>query len=234
MVRGPAALLGASLLALAYFLVAGALPDLGDGDLAVLLPGGIGLVLVAVCVLALVSLGDAIAPLVLLVCGAGLLVAALDVAGVGAGASMPEALLAGSLGALLGRLLAAPVVALAVPLFVALVDAWSVATGPTSRLLHDHPHGADALSFELPSWGQDGGSRLGLADAIFLAMFAAWAARFGLRPRATAVGMVAGLLATLAISVLTDRALPALPLIAVGYWLPNLDRLAGLLRRERA
>jgi hypothetical protein len=41
---------------------------------------------------------------------------------------------------------------------------------------------------------------------------------------------VLGLVATLALSLATDRAIPALPLIAVGYWLPNLDRLLGLLR----
>ncbi len=64
-------------------------------------------------------------------------------------------------------------------------------------------------------------------------MFAVWARRFGLRPRATALGMVAGLLATLALSLWTDRAIPALPLVAVGYWLVNLDRLSGLLHRER-
>jgi hypothetical protein len=42
--------------------------------------------------------------------------------------------------------------------------------------------------------------------------------------------MVAGLLATVVLSVTTDRAIPALPLLAVGYWLPNVDRLAGLFK----
>jgi hypothetical protein len=41
--------------------------------------------------------------------------------------------------------------------------------------------------------------------------------------------MVAGLMATIVLSVTTDRALPALPLMAVGYWLPNLDRFGRLL-----
>lgn len=232
MVLGPAALLVAAPVALAYFLAAGALPDLGDGDTAALVAGAAGMGMVAAVVLAIAAAGDAIAPLALLLAGSGLLVGALDAAGAGPAASVPEALLAGSLGVLLGRLLAAPLVALAVPLFVALVDTWSVVAGPSSRLVAGQPRGAGELSFDLPAWG--GGAeaaRLGLVDAVFLAMFALWARRFGLRPRATAAGMVAGLLATLAISLATDRAIPALPLMAVGYWLPNLDRLAGLLRR---
>lgn len=235
MVLGPAALLAAAGLGLAYFLGAGDLPGVGGGDAALVLGGAVGLGLLAACVLALVALGDAIAPLVLLLAGAGLLVAVLDAAGVdGAAASVPEALMAGALGALLGRLLAAPLVAFVVPLFVALLDAWNVATGPSSALAHG-PSRADGLSLDVPAWGTGGtGTRLGLSDAVFLAIFASWAARFGLRPRATAAGMVAGLLATLAISVATDRALPALPLVAVGYWLANLDRLAALVDRRTA
>jgi hypothetical protein len=134
---------------------------------------------------------------------------------------------------LLGRALATPAVALAVPIFVAVIDAWSVATGPTSRLAEGNPRGAAELTFDLPSWGGAPGasSRLGVVDAIFLAMFSVWAMRFGLRPRATAIGMVAGMLAAVALSVLLDRAVPALPLMAVGYWMANLDRLDAMFRR---
>ena len=234
MVRGPAALLGASALALTYFLVAGDLPDIGTGDTAVIVSSAVGVAMVSAVVLTLVWSGDAIAPLVLVLAGSGLLVAGLDAAGTGPGASTFEALLAGSLGALLGRLLAAPAVAVAIPLFVAAVDTWSVASGPSSRLIHGEPRGAAELTFDLPSWGGslgDAAARLGLTDAVFMAMFAAWSMRFGLRPRATAAGMVLGLIATVVLSVTTERAIPALPLLAVGYWLPNADRLASLLRR---
>jgi hypothetical protein len=235
-VRGPAAVLGASALALTYFLVAGDLPDLGTGKGALLVSGLVGVAMVSGVVLALVWSGDAIAPLVLVLAGSALLVAGLDAAGTGPGASTFEALLAGSLGIVVGRLLAAPAVAVAIPLFVAAVDAWSVASGPSSRLVHGEPRGAAELTFDLPSWGGSLGgdaARLGLTDAVFLAMFATWTMRFGLRPRATAIGMVAGLLATVALSVMTDRAIPALPLMAVGYWLPNLDRLGALVRRSQ-
>jgi hypothetical protein len=66
-------------------------------------------------------------------------------------------------------------------------------------------------------------------------MFAAWARRYGLRRRATLAGMLLGLLAAPVLSVGLDTAIPALPLIAAGYLLPNADRVGGLLARaERA
>lgn len=230
MVRGPAALLTASALALAYFLGAGALPDLGGGGVAVVVAGLAGVGMVAAVVLAVANAGDAVVPLGLLLLGSGLLVAAMDAAGAGAGVSALEALAAGAFGVLLGRALAAPAVALAVPIFVAVVDAWSVASGPTSRLAE---RGTEELTFDLPAWGgaPDGSSRLGLVDAVFLAMFAVWAARFGLRSRATQASMVAGMLAAVVLSATLDRAVPALPLVAVGYWIVNLDRFEGLLQR---
>jgi hypothetical protein len=233
-VRGPAALLGASALALTYFLVAGDLPSLGSGDAAVLVAGGIGIALISMIVLAVADHDRDILALVLMFGGTALLVAGMDAAGAKASVTTFEALAAASLGTLLGGALAAPSVALAIPVFVALVDAWSVASGPSSRLLHGDPRGAAELTFDLPAWGgaPGAGSRLGLTDAIFLAMFAVWAKRFGLRRRAAAVGMVGGLLLTVVISVTTDRALPALPLMAVGYWLPNLDRLTALFRHS--
>jgi hypothetical protein len=235
-VRGPAALLGATALALAYFLLAEDLPDLGTGKGAVLVAGMVGTIMVAAVVLSLVASGDSVPGLLLVLAGALLLVAALDVAGVGPGASPVEALAAGAFGALVGLALAAPAVALAVPLFVAAVDAWSVAGGPSSRLSHGSPRGSEELTFALPSWGGSLGghaARLGVTDAVFLAMFAVWAERFGLRKRATAIGMVCGLLATIVLSVTTGRTLPALPLMAVGYWLPNLDRFGRVLAMSR-
>ncbi|MCW2990336.1 MAG: hypothetical protein JWM73_930, partial [Solirubrobacterales bacterium] len=165
-----------------------------------------------------------------------LLVAGMDAAGAGSSVSAFEAVAAGTFGVLLGRALAAPAVALAIPIFVAVIDAWSVASGPTSRLSESGARGASELTFDLPSWGGAPGaaSRLGLVDAIFLAMFSVWAARFGLRPRATAIGMVLGLCAAVVLSVLLDRAVPALPLVAVGYWTANLDRFGRLLGREHS
>ncbi|MFL5844624.1 MAG: hypothetical protein ACJ762_08025 [Solirubrobacteraceae bacterium] len=235
MVRRPAALLGATVVALVYFLVAGELPDLGSGDAAVLVAGLVGVGFVAAIVLGVAAAGEELFPLTLLFLGSFMLVAGMDAAGAGSSVSAFEAVAAGTFGVLLGRWLAAPAVAFAIPIFVAIIDAWSVASGPSSRLSESGARGAAELSFDLPAWGDAPGaaSRLGLVDAIFLAMFSVWAARFGLRRRATAVGMVAGLFAAVILSVLLDRAVPALPLVAVGYWIANLDRFGQLLAREQ-
>ena len=232
----PTALLAATVVALAYFLLTGDLPSLGSGDGAVLVAGLVGTGLIAAIVLSVTRAGDEMFPVALLFVGSTMLVAGMDAAGAAASVSPFEALAAGSFGVLLGRALAAPAVALAIPVFVAVVDAWSVATGPSSRLANGSPRGAAELTFDLPSWGGVPGasSRLGLTDAVFLAMFSVWAVRFGLRPRATLVGMVAGLLAAVVLSVTLDRPVPALPLIAVGYWLPNLDRFAGMFHDRPA
>jgi hypothetical protein len=51
-----------------------------------------------------------------------------------------------------------------------------------------------------------------------------------LRRAATAVGLVLGLVSAVVAGVLTDRALPVLPALALGLLLPNLDRLGPLIR----
>ena len=224
--------------AFAYFLAAPALPALPGGDATVLVAGTIGLLLVALTALALVPARDTLIAPLLIVLGSGLLVGALNAGGdrgAGAAANVFEALLAGAVGLLLARWLAGALSAVAVPLFAAAVDVWSVSSGPSSRLLAGDTARVDPLSFDLPAWG-DGGSagHLGLSDAVFLAMFAAWAWRYGFRRAATVAGMVLGLLASLVLGVALDRAIPALPLIAAGYLLPNLDRIGRLLSHERS
>lgn len=223
--------LGLPLIALAYFLAAPTLPALPAGDGTVLVAGTIGLLLVAATTLALLPAHDAVIGPLLIVLGAGLLMGALNAAGVGAGANAAEALVASAAGLLFARFLRAPAVAITLPLFVALIDAWSVATGPTSRLLAAGAPAADALSFDLPAWGATGSAgHLGVSDAVFLSMFAAWALHFGFRRRATIAGLVLALVAALVLGITLDRAIPALPLLAAGYLLPNVDRIGRLLR----
>jgi hypothetical protein len=236
---GPATIAFAvPLAAFVYFLAAPALPALPAGDATVLVAGGIGLLLVAATTLALLPAHETLFGPLLIILGAGLIVAALNAggaSGVGAGANVFEAMLAGAAGLLFARWLAAPLVAVAVPLFVGAVDVWSVATGPTSRILAGDADRVDPLSFDLPAWGDAGSAaHLGLSDALFVSLFAAWAWRFGFRRAATIVGLVLGLLASLVLSVTLDRAIPALPFVAAGYLLPNLDRIRGLLGRESA
>jgi ABC-type uncharacterized transport system permease subunit len=162
-------------------------------------------------------------------------VAALNAAGVGAAANAPEALLAGAIGLLFARWLATPVIAVAVPIFVAAIDIWSVASGPTSQMVDSGTDGTDPLTFDMPAWGHAGSAgQLGLSDALFLAMFAAWAWHYGFRRTATVVGLLLGLVGSVALGELLDRTIPALPLLAAGYLLPNLDRIQALLRHADA
>jgi hypothetical protein len=225
----------APLVALAYFLVAPSLPALPAGDATTLVAGGIGLLMVAATTLALAPAADTLIGPLLIVLGAGLLVGALNAAGVGAGANVAEALLAGAIGVLFARWLATPVIAVAVPVFVAAIDIWSVASGPSSQLLDNGTDISDPLSFDLPAWGNQGSAAdLGFSDALFAAMFTAWAWHYGLRRAATVIGITIGLLASLGLSLVLDRAIPALPLIAAGYLLPNLDRIPAMLRGESA
>jgi hypothetical protein len=223
--------------ALAYFLCAPLLPALPAGDLTVLVAGSVGLLFVAASTLALLPAYQTLIGPLLVALGAGLLVAALnvdDAGGVGAGANVVEALLASAVGLLLARWLEGPAIAVAVALFVAAVDVWSVASGPSSRMLSEGTDRVDPLSFDLPAWGDAGSAgHLGLSDAVFLSMFAAWAWRYGFRRGITIVAMVAGLLAALGLSVALDTAIPALPFIAAGFLLPNLDRIVRRLSARR-
>jgi hypothetical protein len=233
-VRGAAALLTAPLLATAYFAIAPALPDLGDGDGALLVADGIGLLAIGATVATLLPAWRARTAQLVTLGVAAVVVAVLNLAGVGALANVPEALAAAAAGLLLAAALATPAVAIAVPLFVAVIDIWSVASGPTSRLVESGRDPVDVLSFDFPAWGGGSAGGLGLTDAVFLAMFAGWAWRFGLRRRATLAGMGLGLLAALVLSLVTREAIPALPLVAAGYLLPNADRLVRRVRPSRA
>ncbi len=229
--------LAVPLAALAYFLAAPALPALAPGDETVLVAGGLGVLLVACTTLSLLPARETLIGPLLILLGTGLVVAALNIdgaAGVAAGANVFEALLAAALGLLFARWLATPLIAVAVPLFVAGIDVWSVASGPSARLFDDGTDPVDPLSFDLPAWGGGASAgHLGLSDAVFLAMFAAWSERYGFRRALTLAGMVLGLLSSVALSVAFDEAIPALPLLAAGYLLANLDRIGRLLGHEQ-
>jgi hypothetical protein len=229
---GPGTLaVGAPLLALAYFLAAPSLPALPAGDTTILVAGGAGLLMVAASTLAILPAYETLIGPLLIAFGAGLLVAALAAAGVGAGANVAEAMLAAAAGLLFARWLATPIVAVAVPLFVAAIDVWSVASGPSSQLLKAGTDSVDALSFDLPAWGGSGSAgHLGVSDAVFVSMFAAWTFRYGFRRATTIVVLTVALMASLVVGLVLDRAIPALPLVAAGYLVVNVDRVAALLR----
>ncbi len=232
MVRGPAALLAGAACALAYALLAPLLPELAPGDATFLVAGVAGVLSVAAAALGTLPLAGHPALCGLLLLGALPLTAALQAAGAGPAANAPEALAAASLGLLLAHALGSPAAALAVPLFVAAIDVWSVLAGPTQRLLETGGDGVDALTFALPAWGRDAlAGRLGLVDAAFLAMFAAWGGRYGRPGAPTVAGLLAGLVGAVALGVALDAAVPVLPALAAGFLAVNA---APLLARVRA
>jgi hypothetical protein len=230
-VRGPAAVLAAYAAALAYFALAGSLPDLGDSDATAIVSGAVGMLALATCTFTLLPARDELPALVALAAGGLLLGGALTAAGSDAGADVAKVLFAASAGMLLASWLSLPQLVVIIPVFVAAIDVASVLTGPTSVLLREHSPALDYLSFSIPAWG-GGSEQLGVSDVIFLGFYASAAWRHGLRRAATAAGLVLGLVAAVVAGVLTDRALPVLPALALGLLLPNLDRLGPLLRAE--
>jgi hypothetical protein len=233
-VRGPAALLGLAVAALGYFLVAPALPAIRPLDLAIAVAAAVGLAfVVALAVTPTPAIG---APFTLVpaVLGSGLLVAALNAARAGAVASPFEALLFGCLGVVFAAALDAPALVIALPLFVAAIDAsGALGAGPGNLLVQDARPG-DPLTLELPAWG--GGipvARVTIAEVLFLAAYVAYAHRFGLRPWASAAAMHAALAGAVVLGLLLDRRVPALAVMSGAFLVANADRLASLLLSAR-
>jgi hypothetical protein len=113
------------------------------------------------------------------------------------------------------------------------VDAYSVWRGPTKQIVTHHQHVFSVLSYAFPVPGEHSAANLGVPDLLFFALFLGAAAQFELRVGWTWVALVAGLGATIALTVWLDLSgLPALPAIALGFLLPNADLLWKRLRRQ--
>ena len=111
-----------------------------------------------------------------------------------------------------------------VALIVPWVDSYSVWRGPTKTIVTQKPEVFSALSFTFPVPGQDGGAKLGLPDLLFFALYLGASARFGLRTFWTWVGLTASLGGTMALATAFNvDGLPALPLLSLGFLLPNAD-----------
>jgi hypothetical protein len=232
-VRGPAAVLALVAAAQAYVLVAPELPVITPVDLSIVVACTVGAAAIFACIACVVPVSDVPALLLLLAVGACLLVAGFSVAHLGAAATPIEAIAYGAAGALFGVGLLAPSLALALPVFVAVVDLMSTFAGGPSELLANagQTQPGDPLSLEMPDWGTGlPAGRMGISDAVFAGVFLVYARRFGLRPRATAVALWAATVVAIVIKVWLDRAIPVLPLMAVGYFLVNADRLPALVR----
>jgi hypothetical protein len=120
---------------------------------------------------------------------------------------------------------------------IPIVDAYSVARGPTKVIVEHHERVFTNLSFAFPIPGEQSAANLGLPDLLFFALFLAAAARFALRPGWTWLAMVASFGATIALAVseLLERifslgGLPALPLLSIAFLLVNAHVLWRRLR----
>jgi hypothetical protein len=122
-----------------------------------------------------------------------------------------------------------------VAFIVPFVDSYSVWRGPTNTIVTKHVQVFDALSFTFPVPGVDGGAKLGLPDLLFFALFLGAAARWRLRVGWTRLCLVASIGGTISLAtVLEVDGLPALPLLSVGFLLPNADLLWRAVRDRNA
>ena len=122
-----------------------------------------------------------------------------------------------------------------VALIVPFVDSYSVWRGPTNTIVNKHVQVFDALSFTFPVPGIDAGAKLGLPDLLFFALYLGAAARWSLRPGWTWLCLTASIGGTIALTTVLDvNGLPALPLLSVGFLLPNADLLWRAVRGRSA
>jgi hypothetical protein len=111
-----------------------------------------------------------------------------------------------------------------VALVIPWVDIVSVWAGPTHVVVEKRPDLFERISIAFVLPGDETSANLGPPDVIFLALFLATAARFGLRVAATFICTTLLLGLTLVLAVVFDLSgLPALPAVSLGFLLPNAD-----------
>jgi hypothetical protein len=114
------------------------------------------------------------------------------------------------------------------------VDAFSVFRGPTGHIVEERPSIFETIAFGFPVPGESDPARLGPPDLLFFGLFLAAADRWDLRVGWTWVAMAASFGTTLALAVWLDLSgLPALPLLSLGFLIPNADLIWRQLRGAR-
>jgi hypothetical protein len=126
-------------------------------------------------------------------------------------------------GCALAGLVATPLQLLSIALLVSAIDTISVIAGPTRTAVEDGPDAFERVALQLPPW--DPRVLIGPVDAVFLAFFVTGAARVGLRPGASALAVTGGLVIAVGAALGTGAGLPAIPFMAAGLLIVNLDRV---------
>jgi hypothetical protein len=117
---------------------------------------------------------------------------------------------------------------------IPVVDAFSVFRGPTGHIVEERPSIFETIAFGFPVPGEAEPARLGPPDLMFFGLFLAAAARWNLRVGWTWVAMAASFGTTLALAVWLDLSgLPALPLLSLGFLIPNADLIWSEIRGAR-
>ena len=117
---------------------------------------------------------------------------------------------------------------------IPVVDAFSVFRGPTGHIVEERPSIFETIAFGFPVPGESDPARLGPPDLLFFGLFLAAADRWDLRVGWTWVAMAASFGTTLALAVWLDLSgLPALPLLSLGFLIPNADLIWRQLRGAR-
>ncbi len=223
--RRRAAALAAVLVALlAWDAGAGALPELGHRPDVLVVALVVLPLTFAVPWLALpVAMTHRVIPIAV---AAALLAVLCDLAGMGSLFNVAKLVALTAIGFLFMQLFEALSWVVLVAVVIPWVDAISVWRGPTEYVVSEQPGLFERVSiaFRLP--GEEGSANIGPPDILFFALFLATADRFGLRVRWTWISMVGLLSLTLTLtSVFEINGLPALPAVAVGFLLPNVDLL---------
>lgn len=230
MVRGPAAVLAALGAALAYLLVAPALPAIDDARWAVAAAGAGGLVAVWLCGLLTAGAWREVPVLVLVAVGAALIGLPLSEADAPAFELVARALCAAALGALLLGLLPGPEALVALVLFLAGLDVWGAISSPVSVLEGERASALGDLAFALPGWDDGPGVEVGPVEVVMLGLVLAGTRRFGFRPVATAAAVLLALVVAVAVAAHEDGPFPATAAMAAGLLIPNLDLVVRLAR----
>jgi len=214
-----------------YFLCPKLLPAIHDDETSRIVAASLATMLIVMVAAGVATLSDAplVVPLVLL--GSALIAGAMNAANVGAAATVPETVVYACIGILVALWLDAPALVLAIPVFVAGIEIIGVLSGGTHSVAYGALRGGDPLTLELPDWHNGlSAARLGLADIVFVGIYATYARRLNLRFVAGAIGMAVGLSLGLALSIAENTGLPELAFLGAGFLLPNIDRVLALFR----